>query len=70
MHKQKLNYQQGTTGMALTLLARVNGYSKSNGTYVAHHYKTTNNNAQKDNYIINQNYNYHNGKTGTRKAKL
>jgi hypothetical protein len=48
---------------------RVNGYSKSNGTYVSPHYKTTNNNTQKDNYNVNPNYNYHNGKTGTRKAK-
>lgn len=42
------------------------GYAKTDGTYVDPHYKTNNNKTNKDNFSTKDNYNYTNGKTGTR----
>jgi hypothetical protein len=42
----------------------VNGYRKSNGTYVALHYRTAPNNTKNDNYSTRGNVNPYNGKIG------
>lgn len=42
------------------------GYVKTDGTYVDPHYKTDNNKTNIDNFSTKDNYNYTNGKTGTR----
>jgi hypothetical protein len=44
----------------------VNGYTRSNGTYVEPHYQTNPNNTTRDNYGTQGNYNPHNGTYGTR----
>lgn len=43
----------------------VNGYYRSNGTYVAPHYRTSPNKTVNDNYSTLGNYNPHTGKWGT-----
>lgn len=43
----------------------VNGYFKSNGTYVAPHVRTSPNATRLDNYSTQGNYNPYNGKVGT-----
>lgn len=44
----------------------VNGYTKSNGTYVEGHYKTTTNSTNHDNFSTKGNYNYNNNSNGSR----
>ena len=44
----------------------VNGYYKSNGTYVAPHYRTAPNNNVYDNWSTYPNYNPYTGKQGTK----
>ena len=44
----------------------VNGYYKSNGTYVAPHYRTAPNNTVYDNWSTYPNYNPYTGKQGTK----
>lgn len=44
----------------------VQGYSRSDGTYVQPHYRTNPNNTQLDNYSTSGNYNPYTGKTGHR----
>jgi hypothetical protein len=44
----------------------VNGYYKSNGTYVAPHYRTAPNNTVYDNRSTSPNYNPYTGKQGTK----
>lgn len=44
----------------------VNGYYKSNGTYVQGHYRTKKNRTTLDNYSTKGNYNPYTGKRGTR----
>ncbi len=43
----------------------VNGYYKSNGTYVKGHYRTAPNNSNRDNYSTKPNINPHTGEKGT-----
>lgn len=43
---------------------RVSGYTKSNGTYVAPHYKSSANSFKFDNYSFKGNYNPYTGKKG------
>ena len=43
-----------------------NGYTKSNGTYVNGHYKTTSNSTNWDNYSTKGNTNPYSGKSGTK----
>lgn len=43
----------------------VNGYTKSNGTIVEGHYRTSPNSTTSDNYSTYGNYNPYTGKTGT-----
>ena len=43
---------------------RVRGYTKSNGSYVAPHYKTSANSFKFDNYSSKGNYNPYTGKKG------
>jgi hypothetical protein len=44
---------------------KVNGYTRSNGTYVTPHYRTNPNATLRDNYSTYPNVNPHTGKTGT-----
>lgn len=44
----------------------VNGYYRSNGTYVQPHYRTAPNNTVRDNWSTYPNVNPYNGQTGTR----
>lgn len=44
----------------------VNGYYRSNGTYVQPHYRTDPNNTRLDNYSTKGNYNPYTGKYGTK----
>jgi len=44
----------------------VDGYTRSNGTYIQPHYETNPNNTQMDNYGSQGNFNPHNGAYGTR----
>lgn len=44
----------------------VNGYTKSNGTYVQGHYRSTQNSTNHDNYSSSGNYNPYTGTTGSR----
>ncbi len=44
----------------------VEGYTRSNGTFVAPHYETNPNNTTLDNYGTRGNYNPYTGQTGTR----
>lgn len=44
----------------------VDGYQRSNGTYVSPHYRTTPNSSVYDNYSYRGNYNPYTGRTGTR----
>lgn len=44
----------------------VNGYTKSNGTYVQGHYRSTQNSTNHDNYSTSGNYNPYSGTTGSR----
>jgi len=44
----------------------VNGYYRSNGTYVAPHYRTSPNSTRYDNYSHHGNYNPYTGKYGTK----
>ena len=46
---------------------RVKGYTRSNGTYVAPHYRSRSNNTKKDNYSTYGNTNPYTGTTGTKK---
>jgi hypothetical protein len=48
----------------------VKGYYKSNGTYVAPHYRSKPNNTQRDNYSTYGNYNPYTGKKGTKTCGL
>lgn len=43
----------------------VNGYTKSDGTYVQGHYRTTSNSTNHDNYSTKGNYNPFTGRTGS-----
>ena len=43
----------------------VNGYTRSDGTYVAPHYRTSPNNTIRDNYSTKGNVNPYTGKNGT-----
>lgn len=55
--------------MGLIVQARdvyVNGYYRSNGTYVNPHYRSAPNNTTLDNYSTRGNYNPYTGVTGTR----
>ena len=45
---------------------RVKGYIRSNGTYVAPHYRSSPNRTKIDNYGTKGNYNPYTGKSGTR----
>ena len=47
----------------------VNGYMRSNGTYVEGHYQTNPNNTQTDNYSTRGNYNPYTGQEGTQNPK-
>ena len=47
----------------------VKGHTRSDGTYVAPHYRSTPNNVQYDNYSTKGNSNPSTGKTGTKSAK-
>ena len=44
----------------------VNGYTKSNGTYVQGHYRSSQNSTNHDNYSTTGNYNPYTGTTGSR----
>lgn len=44
----------------------VNGYTKSNGTYVQGHYRSSQNSTNHDNYSTSGNYNPYTGTTGSR----
>lgn len=46
---------------------KINGYVKSNGTYVKSHYRTNANNKFSDNWSTKPNANPHTGKVGTKK---
>jgi hypothetical protein len=46
----------------------VKGYLKSNGTYVAPHYRSTSNNTINDNWSTKGNVNPYTGKLGTKKS--
>ncbi len=50
-----------------TLSGWVNGYTKSNGTYVQGHYRSDSNNTVRDNYSYKDNTNPYTGSTGTNK---
>jgi len=53
---------------SLSLFAKdvyVNGYTRSNGTYVAPHYRSSPNNTVTDNYTYTGNTNPYTGQTGT-----
>ena len=61
--------------LALSLLAnltfsqshvKVNGYYRSNGTYVQPHYRTSSNNTVYDNWSTSPNVNPYTGQTGTK----
>ena len=45
---------------------KVNGYYRSNGTYVQPHYRTAPNHTVRDNWSTYPNVNPHTGKTGTK----
>lgn len=45
---------------------RVNGYYRSNGTYVSPYYRTSPNSTYRDNYSYKGNYNPYTGNYGTR----
>lgn len=46
--------------------AYVNGYTKSNGTYVQGHYRSSKNSTNHDNYSTSGNYNPYTGSAGSR----
>lgn len=48
----------------------VNGYTKSNGTYVQGHYRTAPNNTVNDNYSTKGNINPYTGKKGTKPRQV
>ncbi len=48
----------------------VNGYTKSNGTYVQSHYRTAPNNTVNDNYSTKGNINPYTGKKGTKPRQV
>ena len=48
----------------------VNGYFRSDGTYVAPHYRTAPNSTLYDNYSSEGNYNPYTGKKGTKKNEF
>ena len=48
----------------------VNGYTRSNGTYVKGHYRSSPNSTQRDNYSTKGNYNPYSGKKGTKSCGL
>lgn len=59
--------------MSLTLLSSlayadtyVNGYYRSNGTYVQPHHRSDSNNTASDNWSTKGNYNPYTGKAGTK----
>ncbi len=58
----------GLFGLVSTAEAatRVKGYTKSNGTYVAPHYRSSPNSYKLDNYSTKGNYNPYTGKKGTK----
>ncbi len=63
-----------TIGAALLLAAAsasatdyVNGYSRSDGTYVQGHYRSSANNTQSDNWSTRGNSNPYTGQAGTRR---
>ena len=51
---------------AVSAQTRVNGYYRSNGTYVAPHYRSTPNSTTSDNYSTRGNSNPYTGQLGTR----
>ncbi len=48
----------------------VNGYYRSDGTYVKPHYRSSPNSSYNDNYSVKGNRNPHTGEQGTRKRSL
>ena len=48
----------------------VNGYTRSNGTYVPGHYRSSPNSTQRDNYSAYGNANPYTGKRGTNRCGL
>ena len=48
----------------------VNGYTRSNGTYVQGHYRSSPNSTQRDNYSTKGNYNPYTGKRGSKSCGL
>jgi len=52
-------------GFAYAEAARVGGYFKKNGTYVAPYYRANPNKSYNDNYSVKPNYNPYTGKRGT-----
>ena len=51
---------------ALSAQTRVRGYTRSDGTYVAPHYRSSPNNTRTDNYSTRGNVNPYTGQPGTR----
>ena len=58
-------YGTGSYGVN-TNSTHVNGYTKSNGTYVQGHYRSSQNSTNHDNYSTSGNYNPYTGTTGSR----
>ena len=48
----------------------VNGYTRSNGTYVPGHYRSSPNSTQRDNYYTYGNTNPYTGQRGTKRCGL
>lgn len=64
------SYSSGSYGSSSygvnTSSTYVNGYTKSNGTYVQGHYRSSQNSTNHDNYSTSGNYNPYTGSTGSR----
>ena len=75
-----LSRVSGAIGLALVIGAAssatanaqtyVNGYTRSDGTYVQGHYRSSPNSTQRDNYSTYGNVNPYTGRTGTQKCGL
>lgn len=59
------SYGTGSYGINLSS-TYVNGYTKSNGTYVPGHYRSSRNSTNHDNYSTSGNYNPYTGSAGSR----
>jgi len=58
-----------STMLSTVVMAKyVNGYTKSNGTYVEGYYRSNANSTQYDNYSTSGNSNPYTGKVGTKRA--